>query len=516
MSEERFELSRVSPHGPKPCAYANSATPTNLYLPITYKFYFMNALKSILKRPKSELIFIICALFLIFFIGLKAPSDPDFGWHLRIGQDILKNHAISRYDPYSFTMADFPWVAYTWLADIFVALIEKFFGLFAISLFFAAIGAAAFFVAARAIKTEPIYQLTAALIGAALSVSVVGARIQVFSILGLAILLFILFKWRGNTKSKIIWWLPILFCLWTNIHPAFAVGLALLALFILFELIKGTKYLKSLILVFLSSVAATFINPYTWRIYEEFWRTTSDFAGRAQIAEWQPLLKTPILIFAPVIIFALFIFGFLFFSKKRDLTLIGISAIFFILALLAWRNLPLFLITAIPILILALQNIAGKQLLNLLAAPLVLLALAGIVIFVGWRNTKEVWLADSNQELFAQQAQFPYNAVNFLKSNHLPPAGDHLFNDYNWGGYILWQMPDQKIFIDGEMPHWQLPGKHIFLDYLALQNVKDPNVIKKYNLNLALIARDSPLASFLKISGWQKIYEDNLAIILKK
>ena len=27
MGEERLELSRENPHGPKPCAYANSATP---------------------------------------------------------------------------------------------------------------------------------------------------------------------------------------------------------------------------------------------------------------------------------------------------------------------------------------------------------------------------------------------------------------------------------------------------------------------------------------------------------
>jgi hypothetical protein len=70
------------------------------------------------------------------------------------------------------------------------------------------------------------------------------------------------------------------------------------------------------------------------------------------------------------------------------------------------------------------------------------------------------------------------------------------------------------------MTHWQLPGRHIFADYLALQqagNLSEFNSLtKKYDLNLALLRRDSPAALKFSLLGWQKIYQDDLAVILQK
>jgi hypothetical protein len=37
-------------------------------------------------------------------------------------------------------------------------------------------------------------------------------------------------------------------------------------------------------------------------------------------------------------------------------------------------------------------------------------------------------------------------AVDFLKENH--PEG-RLFNSYNWGGYLLWALPEYPVFVDG-------------------------------------------------------------------
>jgi len=503
----------------------------------------MQALKSILKEKGQTRIFFILGLFLIFFISLQAPTDPDFGWHLKIGQDILANHTISHFDPYSFTMSDFPWISYSWLSDIFVALFQKLFGFFGLSIIFSLITAAAFFLVARAYQTELSYQIIAALLGSILSVSVVGIRDQIWSVLGLAILIFIILRWRNNPHSKIIWWLPLLFVIWTNIHPGFVAGLVLFVIFIIFEsfkykrlspeLVEGITAQRQnftlrqaqgikfwLLAIFFLSLAATLLNPYGLRIYEEVWRTLSDFAGRSQIIEWRPLFSAGMDVFLPTVFFALFLFGAQFFAKKHDFTLIALSAIFFVFALLAWRNLPLFFIASSPLAVLTIENFTGKNLLDLIKTPTILLIIFALAFYAGWHNIKQVWVQDTNPQTLAKEANFPYGAVKFLASNHLPLATDHLFNEYNWGGYILWQMPNQKVFIDGRMVHWKLPSKHIFDDYQILQAAKNLNqtnsLIEKYNLNLALIRPDSPLAFYLSAIGWQKIYRDDLTIILKK
>ena len=47
---------------------------------------------------------------LLFAFCTRALSDPDFGWHLRSGMDLLRNLAIPRVDPYSYTAPTWPWV----------------------------------------------------------------------------------------------------------------------------------------------------------------------------------------------------------------------------------------------------------------------------------------------------------------------------------------------------------------------------------------------------------------------
>ncbi|MFH0852143.1 MAG: hypothetical protein V1845_00855 [bacterium] len=486
----------------------------------------MDAIKSIFFNQNRAWIFVVAGLFLIFFIGLKAPVDPDFGWHLTVGRDILANRAIPHLDPYSFTLPEFPWISYSWLSDIFIAATEKYFGLFILSLLFSVFSLAAFWVAARAIKAPPVYQIIGALVTAILSVSVIGVRPQVFSILGLAIVLFILLRWRQNHNTKILFWLPPVFLIWANIHPGFAMGLVLFSIFIagcaIFAYAKMAPKLpryKNLIISFFLSLAATFLNPYGPRIWKEIWRTSADFYGRSQLIEWQPLFKTPPSVFLPTLILAAFLLISLFVAKKRDFLFITLSAFFFISALLAWRNLPLFLVASSPLLIISFENIAGIYLTDKIKTPIVIFAIFAITFFIGWRNTKQIWLLDSNPAALAQEAQLPYAATQFLSASHLPLSTNRLLNEYNWGGYILWQLPKTKVFIDGRMPHWQLPDRHIFLDYQILQAAKDIKstnaLIKKYDLNLALIRRDSPLALRLKSAGWQNIYQDATAIILK-
>src|ERR1700739_3447725 len=41
--------------------------------------------------------------------------DPDVWWHIKDGQTIAATHHWPSVDPYSFTVAGTPWLAYEWL-----------------------------------------------------------------------------------------------------------------------------------------------------------------------------------------------------------------------------------------------------------------------------------------------------------------------------------------------------------------------------------------------------------------
>lgn len=52
----------------------------------------------------------------------------------------------------------------------------------------------------------------------------------------------------------------------------------------------------------------------------------------------------------------------------------------------------------------------------------------------------------------SEHKYFPVGAVQYLVSEN--PEG-RVFTNYGWGGYMIWQNPDKKMFIDGRMPSWR-------------------------------------------------------------
>src|SRR5262249_27140248 len=65
----------------------------------------------------------------VFLLHDFHMDDPDFGWHLRAGQWILSHHSVPTADPFSSYGAGKPWYDYSWLFDVFFALLYRAFGL---------------------------------------------------------------------------------------------------------------------------------------------------------------------------------------------------------------------------------------------------------------------------------------------------------------------------------------------------------------------------------------------------
>ncbi len=83
------------------------------------------------------------AMFLIgrvFYEGRGFVVDPDVWWHIKVGQDILRTRHFPTIDPYSFTAAGTPWIAYEWLGEIVLALVHRSGGLVALGVFLIVFG----------------------------------------------------------------------------------------------------------------------------------------------------------------------------------------------------------------------------------------------------------------------------------------------------------------------------------------------------------------------------------------
>ncbi|MFC1649721.1 hypothetical protein ACFL2C_03365, partial [Patescibacteria group bacterium] len=142
---------------------------------------------------------------------------------------------------------------------------------------------------------------------------------------------------------------------------------------------------------------------------------------------------------------------------------------------------------------------------------------------------------------------YPVDAVEFLKNK---PTKGRLFSPYNWGGYLVWNYPQKKVFIDGRMPSWRWDEIVVGESDYAMRDYKnilsgeldrkvqfekyeidtflwfaptEPGAYEKidqYLLNLyqRLFNKEDKSFDFFKSledDGWEKVYEDELAVIYR-
>jgi hypothetical protein len=95
----------------------------------------------------------------------------------------------------------------------------------------------------------------------------------------------------------------------------------------------------------------------------------------------------------------------------------------------------------------------------------------------------------------------------------LSPNGN-LFNDYNWGGYVLWELtPAYSTFVDGRTDVF---SPEVFEDYLLLWAALPgwEAAIERWNIAVVLLPPRSPLVAALREAGWEASYRDDQAVVL--
>ena len=91
-----------------------------------------------------------------------------------------------------------------------------------------------------------------------------------------------------------------------------------------------------------------------------------------------------------------------------------------------------------------------------------------------------------------------------------------MFNPFDWGGYIsftLW--PEYRVFIDSQ---GDVYGEAFIREYEQVITLKPgwQDVLDTYHVDWAMVPSRWPLANALAYDGWDEIYADNTAIILRR
>jgi len=88
-----------------------------------------------------------------------------------------------------------------------------------------------------------------------------------------------------------------------------------------------------------------------------------------------------------------------------------------------------------------------------------------------------------------------------------------LYNAFDWGGFLIWYMPQYPVAIDGRT---DLYGDDLDARFLQTGSGEDSYLTDPYlnGAGLVLLERDMPLTARLYSDPrFQKIYEDDLAVM---
>ncbi|HLY62070.1 MAG TPA: hypothetical protein VKV95_15120 [Terriglobia bacterium] len=476
-----------------------------------------SALRQVFSFPALLLTLLITT---VFVMGRNGLSDPDIWWHLRNAEYLLANHRFIRVDMYSFTLAGHPWVNPEWLGEIPYYLAWRAGGLVGIKLVML-VSLAVIFLGLLYLCNKssgnPKAAALACYFAVFLAVVNFGPRTILFGYCFLVMLLIILERFRSCGKGP-LWILPPLFCLWTNTHGSWLIGLVVFGLIVAAGFVEGrwgriearrwsAKQSRNLMLAMGGSLAAALVNPYGLGLI--LWSIEYPFRLKLNVEhvqEWTSVnFHDPRGKVALLLIIALLL-GALLRDYRWQLTELVLVLFALYTGLTHIRFLFLAAILTAPLLAKFLDFVPpyqpeiDKHVLNALL-------MAGMTAFIFYGFPSSAQLQESIEN------EYPAEILPYLSSH--PPSGPVL-NDYLWGGYLGWEDRNFKCFIDSRVDIFEYAG--VFKDYLDLVGIQNPNaVLDKYGIRYVLFPPTEELSYVLRRDpGWKVVYSGKISTLFER
>lgn len=435
-------------------------------------------------RPETG---IFLAVWLLLLAGGRSRllRDPGTFWHTRVGDIMLTTGALVRHDPFAFTPPDRPWIPHQWLGECVMALLHRIDGLDTLVLATATILALLYaWLAGRLMRAGLHWSLAGVLVLAIVAVST--SHFHARPHLATIVLLGLTFAWLADFEAaritlRRLWWLVPIYILWSNIHGGVLGGLVTMAAagvgWIAWRFLRldsplaGRREIIDFGLLLVACGLTTLVNPFGIEL-PRTWLSIMDSELLPQIIQEHARMDP---------------------TKLDGMAVLGLAALYAAVLLnlkrwprvtwllpLLWleqacsriRHAPLFAIVAglaiaemIPYTRWAAARLAsGSDLFTtpapstptgwrpwLLPATSILAAFvlqaAGIeapLVGHGWAQLDDtLWPVELNPELAELRRE---------------PDGTRIFNDLTYGGYLIYYVPNLRVFVDDRCelhdPRW--------------------------------------------------------------
>jgi hypothetical protein len=438
-------------------------------------------------------------------------------------------------DMFSYTREGTPWRYPGLWVEVVMYVIYRWFGPGGLNVWTASLITLTFYFVWKSLSNRGFLGAFILILAAAASGIYWSARPYLISFLLAAVFVWF-FEGYQRTIRKNLWAIPALMVLWVNSHGAFLIGFLIWGCYFIDALLQWIVKVrkkeetaeifiraKHLFIVGILIGAALFINPQGIDLLSLPFTTVSRGAEQLYIEEWQSpnFHETRMQPFAVLLILT---FSAMALSKRRSTTAeILLTSGFGLLGLFSARFISIFAVVVPVVLVRHADEVLanwGEKLeirvnvqLDRSPSPvlgwinrLLVLLLAMVVMY----KASLVMPWDSNFEIFRES--LPVDAVEYIKSQR--PNG-RMFNSYNFGGYLIWALPEYQVFIDGRA---DLYGDELIFEWLNIiqggEGWREP--LDKWGVGFVLVEPGIPLIKKLEDSDWELVYADEVAVVYQR
>lgn len=503
----------------------------------------------------GDMLFIFLVSLPLFTLPMMLFGDGSTGWHIAVGDHILKTGAIPTTDFLTTSHAGKPWVAYQWLADTIMALLVKAGGLNLLAVACSISIGSLFLLLYDRSRREGLGvfpSLILVVCGSLLAALHFLARPHLFNFWGVYIFSTKLEDFaRGRiTIKRLAIWLSVAMLVWVNTHPAFALGIGITGCYLIGFLLDAfiapraqrMSMLKARCLPIVALLAGfciiSLINPYGIGLHEYILQYLKKTSVISQTDEFMSPVFHGNLHSTCLEMFLFFLITGLY--RKRGTLFAGaqnissssllVVLVFTHMALQAVRNMPLFAIVSIPAIarlwgtadattssdsqpesappvsILDRIKKAGSDFeeQEMACKMHILPILFSLFLIVAALMGGSVMGTPVLTSGFNPK-NFPTTTIEYIQKNNLDPA--HGFNYDNWGGYLGYKL-QKPVFMDDRADFFE---QDFYLDYANIARAMPgfEDVLKKHKLDWVIMPVNSLTGEKLsRTPGWTLAAED--------
>lgn len=430
-----------------------------------------------------------------------SPAQSDTWWLLRAGKDIWQQHAVRLVDQYSYTAHGLFWPNHEWLTELAFFFFYSVGGLPMLTAVCATLVLYAWAVSWRLCRGSFEVRIVVFVIPLSACVAEWALRPQTVSLALFATACALLVKRRHAA-------LPLLFLLWANLHGGVSLGVAALAGATASTIFSTKRVPWRLLLIDVLCFAATCVSPLRLGLWT-FIPGSVERLKTTQVLEWQAPGADPKMWGFWALAAALPVLTVYAWRRADDRarTLAGISAALLPLAVTSVRNVPVFLLAAVPAVTSLFDSVSPRARRPMRAREredvngvifLGATAIAIVVVASGWSVRMPVlgW------------KPIPAEAIAALEDCQGP-----IYNTFNDGGILIWFVPDRPVFIDNR----QDPYPIAFLRESREVELGAPysGMLNRYGVKCAVVATDVPVTNNLRTdANWRVTYQDERWTVL--